>query len=508
MEAAECIGWMAQAPQVKVIAACAEGLRDGEALCGALDTARRNRKPVVFLKMGRSGAGAEAALSHTASLAGSDAVYGAVFREFGVHRARDTDEMLDVAYAASFGILPADDRVGLMSVSGGMGIQMADAAARCGLPVVPMPEETQARLKRRLPYASPRNPVDITAQVFNDQALLTENLDAMLAEAGYSSVVAFFTYVAGTAFMAERLIDAMAQARQKFPDRLLVLSIIAPPEVVRRYEAVGCPCFEDADRAVRAVAALAGFSRAFARAPAPPPALPPALADPPQSTDEVTALALLASAGLPAPPLLTAADAGAAADAAARLGFPVAVKVRSPDIAHKSDVGGVRLGLADAAAVRAAVTEMLDAVRRAVPGARLDGVLVSPMAGDGVDVILGVKRDPLFGAVLMAGLGGVFVEIMEDVSLHRAPLDAGTARAMLEGLRGWPLLAGARGRPAADVDAMCAAMVALSRFAAANAACIESIDVNPLRVFAAGEGARMLDALIEWRALPAGPGMR
>ena len=326
VEVAECIEWMARSPQVKVIAASAEGLRDGDALCRALECARRNRKPVVFLKMGRSHVGAEAAMSHTASLAGSDAVYDAVFREFGVHRAQDTDELLDVAYAASFGILPADDHIGLMSVSGGMGIQMADAAERCGLPLVPMPESTQARLRERLPFASPRNPVDITAQVFNDKSLLEENLNAMLEEAGYTSVVAFFTYVAGSAFMADRLIEAMANARERFPDRLIMLCIVAGPEILARYEAQRCPCFEDADRAVRAVAALVGFTRAFHRPSSPPVILPAPARLPADELDEAAAMALLGAAGLPVPAVESAADADAAAAAAARLGFPVALR--------------------------------------------------------------------------------------------------------------------------------------------------------------------------------------
>jgi len=505
VEAAECIEWMARREEVRVIAACAEGLRDGDALCRALHTARAHRKPVVFLKMGRSEVGARAAMSHTASLAGRDAVYDAVFREFGVHRALDTDEMIDIAYAASFGILPAEERLGLVSVSGGMGIQMADAAERNGIALLPMPEATQARLKRRLPFASPVNPVDITAQVFNDRALLDENLDAMLEEGGYTALVAFFTYVAGVAFMAAPLREAMARARARFPDRLIVLSIVAPADIVRGYEAVGCPCFEDPDRAVRAAATLSRYTRAFDAAPrtAASSDLPaPVSLRAGQMPDEQAAFAMLVEAGMPAPPLHAAADAEAAVRAARTLGFPVALKIRSAQIAHKSDVGGVRLGLDGEAAVRDAFTQMLARVRAQAPHAQLDGVLVAPMAPPGIDMILGVQRDALFGPVLMIGLGGVFVEVLEDVVLERAPLDAPLARAMLRRLKAWPLLDGARGGEPVDLDALCAAMVALSRFAAANRDRIESIDVNPLRVFARGRGAWMLDALVQPCPLP------
>jgi hypothetical protein len=206
---------------------------------------------------------------------------------------------------------------------------------------------------------------------------------------------------------------------------------------------------------------------------------------------------MLVAAGMPAPPLHAAADAEAAVRAARTLGFPVALKIRSAQIAHKSDVGGVRLGLDGEAAVRDAFTQMLAQVRVQAPHAQLDGVLVAPMAPPGIDMILGVQRDALFGPVLMIGLGGVFVEVLEDVVLERAPLDALLARAMLRRLKAWPLLDGARGGEPVDLDALCAAMVALSRFAAANRDRIESIDVNPLRVFARGRGAWMLDALVQ-----------
>jgi hypothetical protein len=211
-------------------------------------------------------------------------------------------------------------------------------------------------------------------------------------------------------------------------------------------------------------------------------------------------MALLGAAGLPVPAVESAADADAAAAAAARLGFPVALKIRSRDVAHKSDVGGVHLALDSAAAVRQAFREAMASVRSARPTARIDGVLVSPMARDGLDMILGVTRDPLFGPVLMVGLGGVFVEVLRDVSLARAPVDAAQCLAMLRRLRAWPLLAGARGAAKADVAALCEAMATLSRFAVANRDAVASVDVNPFRVFGEGEGACMLDALIELRA--------
>jgi hypothetical protein len=197
---------------------------------------------------------------------------------------------------------------------------------------------------------------------------------------------------------------------------------------------------------------------------------------------------------------LAAASADAAVAAAASLGYPVALKILSADIAHKSEVGGVALGLRDAAAVREAFAAVTGGARRAKPDARIDGVLVARMVAGGVETIAGATRDPVFGPVVMFGLGGVFVEALGDVSFRAAPFDEAEARSMIAEIRGYPLLAGARGRPPADVDALAHALAALSRFAAAHAAAIDAVELNPLVALPEGQGALALDALIVPRA--------
>ena len=275
VDVAETIGWLARQPDISVIVAYIEGIADRDRLLESLALARERGKPVVLQKVGRTEIGADAVRSHTATLAGSDAVYDGVFRQFGVHRARDAEEMLDVAYAATFGAFPASRRVALMSISGGVGVQMADEAVACGLDVAPMSDRAQARLKAQLPYASPRNPVDITAQAFNDLGLIRSNLDVILEQDAYDAVVAFFTFVAAAEAMVEPVREILQDARRRHPDRLLVLSIVGPPDVVQHYEAAGCPVFEDPSRAVRAVAALARLAESFGRPrPIPPPFCP------------------------------------------------------------------------------------------------------------------------------------------------------------------------------------------------------------------------------------------
>ena len=500
VDVAETIGWLARHPDISVIVAYIEGVADRDRLLASLAAAREHGKPVILQKVGRTEIGADAVRSHTATLAGSDAVYDGVFRQFGVHRARDAEEMLDVAYAATFGAFPASRRVALMSISGGVGVQMADEAVGCGLEVTPMSDRAQARLKAQLPYASPRNPVDITAQAFNDLGLIRSNLDVVLEEDAYDAVVAFFTFVAAAEAMVEPVREILQDARRRHPDRLLVLSIVGPPDVVQHYEAAGCPVFEDPSRAVRAVAALARLAESFDRPRAVPPAVSPVEPLPPAPAGEAEARRILAEAGLPMVASRLCATAGHATEAAAALGFPVALKIASPDIAHKSDVGGVALDLDTPDAVTDAFTAVTGKARAARPHARVDGVLVSPMVRDGVEMILGVQHDPTFGPVVMCGLGGVFVEVLADVSFRPAPFDDAEAHRMLRELRGFPLLAGARGRPPGDVDALAAALAALSRFAAAHAGRLESAELNPVMVRPAGRGVIALDALIVPRA--------
>lgn len=505
----EALGWLAEQDDVSVIMAHAEGITDRDALVRALETARARRKPVVFQKVGTTEVGALAARSHTAALAGADAVYEAAFRQFGAYRARDTDEMLDVAYAAGFGVFPESPRVALVSISGGVGVQMADAAVGLGLDVAPLSASAQSRLKAALPYASPRNPVDVTAQAFNRVELVADNLGIVFEEERHDAVVAFFTYVAAADGMVEPIRRAIAAARARRPGRALVLSIVAPPEIVRRYEADGCPVFEDPTRAVRSVAALHRFSRIFARrSDAPPDAAaraPRAAALPDGPVSERQAKALLAAAGVPVVGEELARTAGEAARAAAAFGAPVAVKLCAPGVLHKTELGGVALDVADEAEARRAFETVTSRARAADPALRIEGVLVAPMVAGGVETILGVRRDPTFGPVVLFGLGGTLVEVIEDVSFRVAPFGKAEARRMIAETRAGKVLRGARGRGPYDVAALAAALSRLSIFAADHGERIDSAEVNPFVVLPEGRGAVALDAVLVTREARAAP---
>ena len=495
----EVLGWLAEQDDVSVIMAHAEGITDREALVRALGTARARRKPVVFQKVGVTEVGAQAAQSHTASLAGADPIYEAAFRQFGAYRARNTDEMLDIAYAASFGVFPESPRVALVSISGGVGVQMADAAVGFGLDVAPLGESAQTRLKAALPYASPRNPVDITAQAFNRIELIADNLGIVFEEEQHDAVVAFFTYVAAADGMIEPIRQAIHAARERRPGCALVLSIVAPPDVVRQYEAVGCPVFEDPTRAVRSVAALHRFSRIFTERADAPAIAPRAASLPDGPLSELQAKRLLADAGVPVVQEELARNPDEAARIAAAFGGPVAVKLCAPGVLHKTEVGGVVLDVSNEADARRAYETVTSRALTTDPAIRIEGVLIAPMVTGGVETIIGIRQDPTFGPVVMFGLGGTFVEVIDDVSFRVAPFDEAEAHRLIAETRAGKVLCGARGMGPYDVAAVAAALARLSVFAAQHGDRIDSAEINPFVVLPEGRGAIALDAVIVTR---------
>jgi len=493
----DVIGWLAEDPETDVIAAYAEGIHEADRFLAALEAARAARKPVVMMKVGASTLGAHAARSHTASIAGNDAVTDAILAEFGVVRARTTEEMLDIATTATRRIYPARNTLGVITISGGAGVLISDAAEALGLPMPEMPADAQARLKALVPFAAPRNPVDCTAQAFNDMSLIGRFTDSMIEDGGYASVLGFFTQVGGADSIAPRLREQVRASKARHPDRLFVLSVVAPPERIREYEADGFTVFEDPTRATVAIHAMGRFGEAFAQTSGLPPPMVPLVELPLTSPSEAAAKRILAQAGIPSAPEAAGATADEAVEAAERFGYPVVLKVLSPDIVHKSEIGGVILGVRGADAVRAGYTTLIDRATAAMPAARLEGVLVAKQLRGGVECILGIQRDPVFGPVAMVGLGGIFVEVLRDVALHRCPFGPDVAERMIRRLRAAPVLLGARGRAPADIAALAAMLSRLSVFAHQAGPRLRSIDLNPVFAMPEGEGAYAADAVIE-----------
>ena len=500
---AECIGWAALDDDVRVIAAYAEGIKNGPALVRSLELARANNKPVIFMKVGRSEEGAAAAASHTASLAGADEIYDAIFRQHGVFRADTTEEMLDIAYACTAGIYPAGKKIGLVTLSGGVGVQMADHANKVGLDVSPMPQAAQARLKSALPFAAPRNPVDTTAQIFNDLSLVGKNFTIMLDEGGYDVSVAFFTVAAASPYIVEPLLQELDELRKRFPDKLIILSIMGPGDIMARYRQAGYLIFEDPCRAISAAAALVHFGMSFNEKPKPI-ARKSGAATPPQdlgklALSEWDSRLVLEQSGIPvvAGKLATSPEE---ADAIAQgFGGWLAMKINSAEIAHKTEIGGVELNV-EPDNVSQAFEELQERLKQQGLEEKSSGVIVSPMIDGGVETILGVTVDPVFGPAVMFGLGGIFVEVFHDVVFRMAPFDHSEAMKMISEIKGIKLLHGARGSLPSDIEALAEALVALSQFAAIHADQLQSIDLNPFIVMPQGQGAMALDCLVVPRA--------
>ena len=497
----DALYWMAGQEESDVLLAYIEGLRDADKLIAALDRARRNGKPVVMMKVGRTAAGSAAAASHTASLTGEDSVYDAVFDRYGVHRARTTDELLDIAYALSKGQLPKGQRVGVISISGGVGVQIADFVSDAGLEMGTVPQATQAALKALVPHCSPANPIDMTGLVTTNHDIMEKTLDAVFAAKAFDATLIFLGIAGAAPSMARPLQQAIANAHARAPDQLLFVSVTADPEMVREYDAKGMLAFEDPSRAIVALAALNGFRETFAR---PAPDRPAVAAVPPLGLrgkiNEAKAKALLAEAGVPSPREALVATPEAAAAQAAAIGFPVAVKVVSGDILHKTEVGGVALGLASAEAVHDAVAHMAATIPIRLPYAKIDGYLVSEMIAGGVETIVGIHQDEAFGPVVTFGLGGTLVELIRDTVCALAPVSEAEAAAMIARLKTAPLLTGWRGSPRHDVAALAKAIAGLSMLAVRHRDEIATIEVNPLVVRTEGAGVVALDAVIETRA--------
>lgn len=495
----EVIGCLATDPNTRVIAAYMEGIKDGRTLMAGLAAAREAGKPVLIMKVGRSRLGAQAAASHTASIAGDDRVADAIFEEFGAIRVQSADQLLDFARVAAHGIYPASNRLGVMTVSGGAGVLMSDAAEARGVPMPEMPEETRQRLQQVLPFASFRNPVDCTAHIVNDSSLLHTCLEAMMTEGDYASIVAFFAQVAGTESFGKLLYEELSEKRRRFPETLIVLVAVLSREQARRYEEIGVAVFDDADRAVAAVGAMGRLGASFVERRDGSGAKPARRIVLPDATpSEAKAKELLAAYGIAFAEEQSCATAQEAAAAAERIGYPVVLKILSPDIQHKTEIGGVVLGVSDAAAVKEAYAALMERARHRAH-ARIEGVLVARQVSGGTEAIMGIKHDPVFGPIAVFGPGGIFAELMDDSVLRRCPFSEAEARAMIESTRLAAVLKGARGRPSGDIDAAAKLLSNLSLFAAAAEERLLSIDLNPVVILEEGKGALALDALIEVR---------
>ena len=500
VEFSDCVAYMAEDPNTKVVMGYIEGIQDPEKFQVALAHAQAQKKPIVLMKVGTSDVGAAAAASHTASLAGSDAIFDAMLKQYDVYRAKSIDEMFDVAYAASFDKFPTKPDLGVITVSGGVGVIMADAAADVGLTLPALPKKTQKHMRELVPFAGTRNPLDVTAQFINDPSLMKPMYEALLDDGGYGSSICFGAAVGLNEAMMATITPQLEAIGAKYKDRALAMSIVSRPATRLALEAAGFMVFEDPSRGINAIAALHYFGKAFnakggkKAAPKLPKGAPKVEAG--KALNETNSKAMLAASGLPMVDERTVTSPSAAGKAASAIGFPVVMKIVSADILHKSEIGGVILNIADKKGAEAAFKLLMERAKAKAPKAHVDGIMVAPMITDGVETIMGVVQDPTFGPTVMFGLGGVFVEVLKDVTFRVAPFGVDVAMEMIDEVKGRAMLDGVRGAPPSDVAALAKALAQLSSFAAANADTLETADVNPFLVRPKGKGAVAVDALV------------
>lgn len=499
VDVGEALGWMAARPENEILLGYIEGVKSGEKLIAALETAQALGKPVIMMKVGRTAEGSKAAASHTASLTGEDAVYDALFDKYGVYRPRTTDEMLDVVSALSLKRPLQGDRIGVISISGGVGVQIADFVSDAGMRMGQLPDEAQAALRALVPACSPHNPIDMTGLVTTNHDIMEKTLDIVLGAKAFDATLIFLGIAGSAPSMAGPLKQAISNAYARHPDQLLSVAITASDAMVRDYAALGILTTEDPSRAVAALGALNRFRQRNEALVQPQPTFAALATSLPPSGkfNEAQAKALLAQIGIPSPREAVATTPDEAAAQATAIGFPVALKLVSADILHKTEVGGVKLNLTSAAEVAAAAQDILASAKAARPDANIDGLLVSQMVTGGVETILGVHRDPAFGPVVTFGLGGVLVELLKDTVCAIAPVSFDEARSMIARIKTAALLTGYRGSEVHDVEALAHAIVDISHFVIQQRDSVASLEINPLRVMPGDGGVIALDAVIE-----------
>ena len=497
---ADFLDYMVEDSHTSAVMLFCETVRDGRGFVAALEKARRLGKPVIAIKVGNSDAGRRAAASHTASLSGSLEAYRAIFQRYGVIEAEDADEAVAIAGLVLTCPLPKGRRTGIITVSGGGGAWMADTLSAHGLIVPTLSAETQASLRPLMPsYGAPGNPVDVTAQGSNTGPAMMAVMER-LADSDEIDMLVLVTSLASEtrASLDAARVKAVADRCGK-PMTVWTYTI---PSAYGLRAAAGCGLFVNTNlRNVGvAMSKLAGFAESQARM------LPEAFVPVsgrlypglPRIVPEYLAKQVLA-AWLPAATEILAKTAEEAADGADRLGYPVVLKIQSPDIPHKTEAGGVRLHLTDRAAVIAAHAAMLAAAAAYQPGAKIDGVLVQRMAPRGHELVIGMVNDSTFGPIMMLGFGGTTVELFGDVVHAPAPLDEAEATRMLLSLRSSRLLTGFRGATPLNLAPVAGLIATLSRAALTLRDDVAEFELNPVILHADGSGLTVADALITMR---------
>ncbi|MFH1604187.1 MAG: acetate--CoA ligase family protein [Pseudomonadota bacterium] len=485
-----------------VIAGFVEGFKDAAKFIEVAKIAAARGKPIVLIKIGRSDFGRRAASSHTAALTGSDALYDAVCKQYGVIRVPSYDDLLEVSQLLAQSRKPKHPGIAVVSHSGGICSLTADMCGQQGLDLPVLSDKARATLDGILKgFGWAANPADVTGRANSD--VFPAIMEAMINEPG---VGALAIASAGRDQQADQIIALREKTEKNVA--FMWTGTRGDSTSLAKLKAAGVPLFYTPDSLARGLRHLVDYhawhekrmADPFASAPAINAAQKETLAKlralPRSALSESESKQLIAAWGVPVSREVCANDAEVAATAAGKLGYPVVLKADSPDIPHKTEAGVVRLNLRTADEVRAAYATILANAKEHAPGAGINGVLVQEMVADGVEVIVGVSYDSQLGPTLLFGSGGVMVEVHKDVALRHCPITPAEAREMIAEVKGAKLLQGFRGKPACDVDALAQVLVNISHMAVNLEGQLAELDINPLLVLPKGQGVKAVDALV------------
>ena len=476
-------------PRIRVAAGYLEGLDDGAALVRLARRCQELGKPLVITKVGRMASGARAAASHTGALAVADTVFDAVIRQYGVLRARNEEQMLDMLEVLSQPRRANGNGLGIATQSGGAGVMMADRAEEVGLAIPELAPDTQARLAAVMPaFGAAGNPVDVTGQFVARPELLSESVVALLDDPQIDIGIVWLQLMTNH---VDALVNIFSEIQQHTTKPFFVCWVAAPAEAVQRLRALGLVVFPAGERAVEAASALARYHAIESRYAGKPPAAEPTTRTIPTDLtdgvqDTATASRWLRAAGIPMAEVALASSEDEAVELWRKTKRAVAMKIESPDITHKTEIGGVILKLDSETTIREAYRTLLERANQALPQARITGVLVQTMSQGHLELVVGVQRDPVFGMIVMVGMGGILVEVLKDVVFRRAPFDADEGLQMLAELRMSAMLDGVRGQPAVDRRAIAQLLSDLSHWSDGMESVLAELDLNPVLVGAAG----------------------
>ncbi|MEW5953655.1 MAG: acetate--CoA ligase family protein [Bacillota bacterium] len=497
VEFSEYLAYMAGDSHTKVIGGYLEGVKNGRQLVEAADLALQVRKPVMLIKAGKFAPAARAAASHTGSMVGSEKVYSSFFRQKGITRVESLEELVMALSILAAGKLPGGNRVAVLATSGGRGVMLADKCSEFGLDVVNLAPETRARLDQLLPsFASTANPVDITSQIMTHPGLLQSCAEIVLSDPDVDAMVVAYWALHGDTTNLDQMINVSRNSSKPVVNLVWGLEE-ATLKAIHYLQDQLVPATQQAEYAVKALGNLSRYSMYLAKRAHEAPASPvpedslrraaEIMAEAKQDgrLAEHRAKSVLREMGIPTTREELATTLEEALASAGKIGYPVALKIDSPDILHKTDAGGLFLNVKTPGELAEKYPQILANANNYNQGAKINGILVQEMLPPGTEVIVGIARDETFGPTVVFGLGGIFVEALDDIAVRVAPLTPTDAREMIEEVKGYRLLQGMRGAPAGDIDAIVEVILRVSQMAM-NLPALAELDINPLMVYPRG----------------------